>query len=410
MSHYPRVAFLPDTFHEVNGVAHTSRQFEAFARRKQIPFLSVHGGDQTGVAKDGVVAILQLKRGPFAFPLDANLHCDPLLMRHYRRVKEQVSAFGAEVIHVTGPGDMGLLGWRLAADLRLPLAMSWHTSLHEYAGSRLERLLSMSVWNIVPRRFRQAAAQRVENLSLQFLGFFYRHARVLLAPNPELVEFLRQITGRPAFLMQRGVDTTLFTPARRHRTSNVFRLGYVGRLTPEKNVRLLAEVGRALVEARKREFEFVIVGEGSEKEWLKANVPNAHLPGVLRGEALAQAYAGMDLFVFPSTTDTYGNVVVEALASGVPAVVTNQGGPKFLVQSGITGYVANGSESFLRSVKALVTDLDAHHAMREAARHYACSLSWDSVFESVFRAYRQCNKPNEAPESKAPESPARLTA
>jgi hypothetical protein len=72
--------------------------------------------------------------------------------------------------------------------------------------------------------------------------------------------------------------------------------------------------------------------------------------------------------------------------------------------------VADGSASFIRSVKALLTDLDAHHGMREAARHYACGLSWDSVFESVFRAYRQCNKPNEAPESKAAESPERLTA
>jgi phosphatidylinositol alpha 1,6-mannosyltransferase len=410
LSQYLRVAFLPDTFHEVNGVAHTSRQFEAFARRRQIPFLSVHGGDQTGIAKDGVVTIMQLKRGPLAFPLDANLDCDPFLMRHYHRVKEQASAFGAEVIHVTGPGDMGLLGWRLAKDLRLPLAMSWHTMLHEYAGRRMERLLSLPVLNMIPRGFRQASAHWAEKLSLRFLGFFYRQGRVLLAPNQELVELLRQLTGRQAFLMQRGVDTTLFTPARRNRTSNLFRLGYVGRLTPEKNVRFLAELGRALVEARKRDFEFMIIGEGCDKEWLRANVPNAHLPGVLRGEALAQAYADMDLFVFPSTTDTYGNVVVEALASGVPAVVTNQGGPKFLVQSGITGYVADGFPGFIRSVNALRTDLDAHHAMRDAARHYACGLSWDSVFEKVFCAYRQCDKPNGVPEPKAPDNPARLTA
>jgi glycosyltransferase involved in cell wall biosynthesis len=288
--------------------------------------------------------------------------------------------------------------------------MSWHTSLHEYAGRRLERLLSMPVLNMAPLALRATSAQHAENLSLRFLGFFYKQGRVLLAPNPELVEFMRHLTGRPAFLMQRGVDTTLFTPARRNRASNVFRLGYVGRFTPEKNVRFLAELGRALIEARKRDFEFMIIGEGSDKEWLKANVPNATLPGVLRGEALAQAYADMDLFVFPSTTDTYGNVVVEALASGVPAVVTSQGGPKFLVQSGITGYVADGDQSFIRGVKALLTDLDAHHAMREAARHYACGLSWDNVFEKVFHAYRQCGKANGVPGSKAPENPARLTA
>ena len=401
MSQYLRVAFLPDTFHEVNGVAHTSRQFESFTRRRQIPFLSVHAGDQTSIAKDGVVTIMQLERGRFAFALDANLDCDPLLMRYYARVKEQVKAFGAEVIHVTGPGDMGLLGWRLAKDLHIPMAMSWHTSLHEYAGHRLERWLG-----ITPKNLREAAARRAEHLSLRFLGYFYRQAGVVLAPNQELVEMMRELTGHPTFLMQRGVDTQLFTPERRTRTDQVFRLGYVGRLTPEKNVRFLAELGRELLESTGREFEFVIIGAGSDAEWLKANVPNARMLGVLRGEALAQAYADMDLFVFPSTTDTFGNVVVEALASGVPAVVTNQGGPRFLVQSEITGYVAEDFPHFIRSVKSLLKDLDTHHAMREAARSYACGLSWDSVFEKVFYAYRSCYQTPETAKTNSADKPA----
>lgn len=405
MSQYLRAAFLPDTFHEVNGVAHTSRQFESFARRRQLPFLSVHAGDHSSLARDGVVTIMQLARGRLAFPLDSNLDYDPLLLRYYSRVKEQVRAFGAEVIHITGPGDMGLLGWRLARDLKIPMAMSWHTSLHEYAGHRLQRSLSF-----LPGKSRQAAARWAERLSLQFLGYFYSRGRIVLAPNQELVEMMRQLTNRPVFLMQRGVDTQLFTPERRTRTDRVFRIGYVGRLTAEKNVRFLAELGRELKASTRRDFEFMIVGAGSDAEWLRRNVPNVRMPGVLRGEALAQAYADMDLFVFPSTTDTYGNVVVEALASGVPAVVTNQGGPKFLVQSEVTGFVADSFPNFIRSVKSLIQDLDTHHAMREAARAYAGRLSWDSVFEKVFFAYRHCYKTADATRPEPNGKPARLTA
>ena len=110
----------------------------------------------------------------------------------------------------------------------------------------------------------------------------------------------------------------------------------------------------------------------------------------------------MDLFVFPSRTDTFGNVVLEALSSGVPTIVTNEGGPKFLVHSGVTGFVAENDWEFIRYANALMTDLDMHCRMREAARHYACSQSWDAVFQGVFRAYSVCldsqeNTGNEPP-------------
>ena len=407
MNQYLRAAFLPDTFHEVNGVALTSRQLEAFARRKQIPFLSIHCGERTSTITDGAVTMMELKRGGASIGLDAQLDYDPFPTRYFGRVRRQVKSFGAEVIHVTGPGDMGFLGLCVALSLRIPLVISWHTNLHEYSGRRLERLLAFA-----PRKLRKAVAHFGEMGSLLILQFFYSFGRVVLAPNSELVQQLHKLTGKPTFIMRRGVDTNLFTPARRNRTSGAFRIGYVGRLTAEKNVRFLAEIGSALLKAGRKDFEFAIVGQGNEQPWLQANVPNAHFTGVLRGEELAREFANMDLFVFPSTTDTFGNVILEAMASGVPAVVTSEGGPKFLVQSGVTGYVASDFSSFKRCVKGLLTDLDTHHAMREAARHYACGLSWDSVFEKLFSTYRQCynhSRPSGA-KSATHADAARLTA
>jgi glycosyltransferase involved in cell wall biosynthesis len=356
------------------------------------------------VTADGDVSIMEIERSRFSFALDVHLDCDPFLLRHAGRVIREARRLGVEAVHITGPGDMGMLGSYVAWRLNVPLVIGWHTNLHEYAASRVDRLL-----HFAPNQLRKWSVAFAQRQSLALLRWFYRKARVILAPNAELVGLISELTGRPVYLMQRGVDGTLFSPDRRDRTTSRFRIGYVGRLTPEKNVRFLAEIGHALERSAQRESEFYIVGQGSEVEWLKQNVPNAIFPGVLRGEALAQAYANMDLFAFPSMTDTFGNVVLEALASGVPCVVAAEGGPKFLVQSAVTGYVASGPLSFVRCVAGLVNNLDVHHSMREAARHYASGLSWDSVFEKLFRAYESCFDVRHSSGTSSAKRPARVS-
>ncbi|MGA8596378.1 MAG: glycosyltransferase [Bryobacteraceae bacterium] len=289
-----RVAFFPDTFHEINGVAHTSRQLERFARKRQIPFLCVRPGPEPGLTRDGAVTTLEVTRCRLSVGLDAHLDYDPLLLRHAGAALEEAKRLGVELVHITGPGDLGLIGCYVAWRLKLPVVMGWHTNLHEYAGKRLAHLLRSG-----PAGLRNSASHVVERASLKLLGYLYRYARAVLAPNQELVDSIRQLFGRPTYLMRRGVDAELFSPAKRDSKSSKFRIGYVGRLTAEKNVRFLATLGRGLEQVAQRDFEFYIVGQGSERGWLQANVPNAILPGILQGEELARAYANMDLFVFP---------------------------------------------------------------------------------------------------------------
>ena len=111
-----------------------------------------------------------------------------------------------------------------------------------------------------------------------------------------------------------------------------FTLGFVGRLSIEKNVHQLAVIHDELLAQGITNFRFLIIGHGQEGVWMQERMTHASFPGVLHGEALSQAYASMDLFVFPSHTDTFGNVVLEALASGVPAIVTPDGGPRYIVR------------------------------------------------------------------------------
>jgi glycosyltransferase involved in cell wall biosynthesis len=378
------VAYFPDSFHEVNGVAHTSRHFEAFARRRNLPFLCVRAGDrEQAVTEDGNVWTLELPRGFLSFALEKDLRFDPAFLRHIPIIGEALERFQPDLLHITGPSELGMLGAGLAHHLALPLAASWHTNVHEYLARRSNWFL-----RLLPERQSAAAGQTIEDLTLSAASVLYGSARVLFAPNPELCQLLERKTGTSCHLMPRGVDAQLFNPDKRRRAADDrdILLGFVGRLSVEKNVALLARVQEDLEALGRTDFRFLVVGHGAEESWLRERLPRAEFTGVLKGKALAEAYARMDLFVFPSHTDTFGNVVLEALASGVPAIVTPDGGPRTIVRDGETGRVVE-DEEFAGAVASALADPARHAAMRQAARAYALTASWDSVFEGVYSAY-----------------------
>lgn len=378
MNPVPRVAFFTDCYHEVNGVALTSRELEAYARRSGHPFLTVRRGPAAALSAE----VLELQRSRLSFAVDRELCFDLLFWRLRRQVEQVLAGFRPDLVHVTSPGDLGILGAWMAHRLGIPLVASWHTNLHEYAGRRLAKLLCR-----LPGGVPAAAGRAAERLAASCVTRFYGLAHLLLVPNPELASWLRQATGRPALTMSRGVRLDQFSPGFRDREDATVILGYVGRLTPEKNVRLLARLEQAMRAAGLLDYRILAVGDGDEKDWLRRNLLQADLPGVLRGQALSRAYANMDVFVFPSETDTYGNAVQEALASGVPAVVTSSGGPKFLVQSGVTGFVAVNEDAFARCTLELVRSPELRRRMSDQARESARRHSWDAVFQGVYKGY-----------------------
>jgi glycosyltransferase involved in cell wall biosynthesis len=385
----PRVAYFPDSFHEVNGVAHTSRHFEAFARRRDLPFLCIRAGDRgQAFIEDGNVWTLELPRGIFSFALEKDLRFDPVFPRHIPLIGEVLDRFQPDLIHITGPSEVGMLGAGLAYHRDLPLAASWHTNVHEYLARRSDWLL-----RLLPERQSQSTGKKIEDLTLAATARFYSIAKVLFAPNVELCQLLESATGRPCFRMPRGVDTVLFDPAKRPASANgdPFILGFVGRLSIEKNVNLLIAIHDQLLAQGHTNFRFLVIGHGDEERGLRDRMSHAEFPGVLQGEALAEAYASMDLFVFPSHTDTFGNVVLEALASGVPAIVTPDGGPRYIVRDtqdvSATGRIVP-DEGFTAAIASLIADPQTLAAMRAASRAYARTASWDAVFEGVYAGYQ----------------------
>lgn len=382
-----RVAFFPDSFLEVNGVAMTSKRLIGYAKRHGYPFFCIHAGQKTDTYDEGSIRYLSLKRSPIAFPMDEGLKYDPLFQRHSNRVLRELIRFKPDVLHITGLNDVSIIGSYLAWKMQLPLVGSWHTNLHEYAARRLSRMFGFLKSSTV-----KPITDFAERKIMDGAVLYYKMPKVILAPNQELLDALTKGTGRTGHLMLRGVDTEVYSPSKRTVRDNIIRFGFVGRLRAEKNVRLLGDLEKRLLEAGKTDFKFLIVGAGNEREWLEKNMKHVEFTGFLEGERLAEAYANIDVFLFPSETDAFGNVVQEANASGVPAIVTNQGGPKFIVHHGETGFIAENLDDFVRFSLELMDNPAKLLKMKEASRRSALSRSWDSVFETVYAAYAEAVK------------------
>lgn len=376
----PRVALFTDSFYEANGVATLSRHLVEFARARDFPLLIVRGGDQTGLTQDGSVQTLELKRGFASFPLDKSLYCDPLLTRHKQLVIDQLLAFKPDLVHMTGPGDLGFLALITSHSIRVPLVASWHTNLHEYLARRLDRLL-----RFLPAGLRHRATAEMERHSLRGLLRFYKTARYVLAPNQTLVNLLEARNNRPAFLMAHGVDLSGYSPAEKPSGDRPFCIGYVGRLTTEKNIRCLVDLEQELIAAGETNYQFLIVGEGGQQAWLRRNMQRAEITGVLRGQELAAAYQRMDAFVFPSLTDTFGLVILEAMATGVPVILAPETGRRVGIVDGVSGFL---SDDFGASTLQLMHNRTLLDSTGAAARQFANSNSWDGVFEQLYQTYQ----------------------
>lgn len=381
----PSVAFFPDSFGETNGAAMTCRRLVDYAACNGLPMLCVSASTSASRYEENTVVHHVWDRSPLSISVDDGLAFDPLFLRNYRSVMREVVDFRPDIIHITGLNDVSIIGACLAHKLDLPLIASWHTNLHEFAASRLQKVLSF-----IPPNARDQIVRFVEENILNGSLLYYRMPKVVLSPNRELIDLIAKRTGRLSLPMTRGVDSDLFNPGKRTAQDSIFRIGFVGRLRAEKNVRALIDIERGLLDAGKTDFQFLIVGDGSERSLLESSMRTAEFTGFIEGAELAEAYANMDVFVFPSETDAFGNVVQEAFASGVPAIVSDKGGPKFIVRDGETGYIASNIKSFVARLIQLIDDREQLRKMAEAARHDALRNTWPSIFEGVYSAYSHC--------------------
>lgn len=378
------MALFTDTFDEISGVGLTFHRFANHCRQRGYPLdIFTVSPDRSERVTDGSVTVHRIKpRIPVNYYPGLYFDLVPL--------DETVVKYGLEtgfdVVHVATPGHIGITGLYLAIKLNRPLIGSYHTELPEYVSQRLINHLDPSFQDDPDAR--DYVADVSSALTWDYLACFYNHCAKVLVPSQYTRQQVADRLRSPLAIFPRGVDTELFDPARRQRRDDRARLLFVGRLAVEKNLDWLVRYGRS-----HPEHELVIVGDGPSRPQLESALPNAVFTGFLRGEELAQAYADADIFAFPSRTETFGNVVLEAQAAGLPAVVTDRGGPKEIIEPQVSGLVAADYEAFEAQLQALAGDPARRAAYGKAARQRAMQRSWSGVFEGLLQQYRSVEYP-----------------
>ncbi|WP_425482035.1 glycosyltransferase [Cytobacillus depressus] len=198
-------------------------------------------------------------------------------------------------------------------------------------------------------------------------------------------------------MWSRGVDCELFHPfydklvvRKKYQIRKKYILIYVGRLAPEKDVHTLLEIAKALPSHINENLQWLIVGDGPSRDQLQNEaLENMKFTGFLQGKELAEIYAAADLFVFPSPTETFDNVVLESLASGTPVIGANSGGVKCMIQEGITGRLCppGNIPQFTQAIVELLYNHSLRSQMGAEGRKYALTQRWDTIFEQLLQSY-----------------------
>jgi glycosyltransferase involved in cell wall biosynthesis len=360
-------AWFTDTLEDVNGVANTIRKMTAagVAAGKDIVVVT----SRVEITA-GEIPIKNFQPiGEFELP---EYELQKLSFPPVLQIVDYIQRKKFTEVIISTPGPVGLVALLAAKTLGLRTSGIYHTDFPQYVGILTDD-------------------RSLETLTWVYMHWFYSQMDIIYVNSEHYRRcwIERGIPAEKLKILPRGLDTTLFNPIRRNggfREKFGARNGepvllYVGRISKEKDLDVLAAAYRRL-RGRHPSTRLVLVGDGPYLKELRETLPEAIFTGYLSGGDLAKAFASADIFVFPSTTDTFGNVVLEAMASGLPAVVSDTGGPRELVKNGVTGYITRSLdvEDFTTATERLVADPALREAMRTNALAAVQDRDWSEAF------------------------------
>lgn len=368
-----RALWFTDTLGQVNGVARTVVESTQRARDKGFE-VEVIGCSANGEDFDKPIHLFEPVTS-FKMPEYADLQ---VAIPPFLEVLEHCERRQASEVIISTPGPVGLLGLAVGRLFSLPVTGIYHTDFPLY----LRYLTGSGV---------------LETLAWTYMRWFFGHMDRLFMPSRATMQQLEShgVDASSMSLFRRSVDLNRFHPARR-RTDFWDRFGlndapkvaYVGRVSKEKNLEALLNAF-VKIRARGRDCQLAIVGDGPDRQRLEdlyGERPDIAFTGFLSGDELVEAYASADLFAFPSLSDTYGNAVLEAQASGLPAVVSNLGGPQEIIDPGRSGVVFDAAdpEGLICALTDLLADPLTRARMSRAAREVAEGHGDEVFFDDLW--------------------------
>src|SRR5436190_4355312 len=364
-------AWFTDTLDDVNGVATTIRKMTAAGADAGQELVVVVSRSELSVDNIPIKNFQPI--GEFELP---EYELQKLSFPPILRILDYIQREKFTEIIISTPGPVGLTGLLAAKMLNLQTSGIYHTDFPQYI-----RILTEDSF--------------LESVAWRYMHWFYGQLDVVFVNSEEYRQSWIKRGFDPAKLkiFPRGLDTELFTPARRDPAffekfgvqNGEVRLLYVGRVSREKDLDVLADAYRRLRDEG-LPVQLFVVGHGPYSEAFAESLPEAFFTGYLRGKELATAYASADIFVFPSTTDTFGNVIIEAQASGVPVVVSDSGGPKELVEDKANGLITKSrdADDFTSAIRTLVSNPALRERMGNCARKSVIDRSWPRAFRKFW--------------------------
>ncbi len=368
-----RVTLVTETyFPQVNGVSRTLGQLVQHLHDRGDSVQVVH--PDYGKAPEGYDSVLVQS---IVAPFYKELH---LPLPPFSGAHRAIEAFRPDVVHIATEAFLGLSTLRFAKRRKLPVVSSFHTNFDQYSHHYRVGWANGTIW--------------------RYLRWFHNRTLETYVPSRTTIGELEDRGFERLALWPRGVDSRLFQPNQPSRQALRARLGfgpddvvvgYVSRIAAEKNVEYLAAALEIVARSRP-EARFLFVGDGPSRSDLERRMgPHAHFAGYLQGQELADHYAAADIFAFSSLTETFGNVVLEAMASGLPVVALRAGGVADTVQPGLTGTLVDPDAPPVRFAQALlrlIDDRTLRLRQADAAREYALSQSWYTIMESLRERYQ----------------------
>ncbi|MGO1242716.1 glycosyltransferase family 1 protein [Sphingobacterium sp. JB170] len=297
------------------------------------------------------------------------------------QLNKTLNNFQPDVIHISTPSLLGFFALRYAQKHNIPVISIYHTNFISY----------------VPYYFRKFSAliNPIQRWMRGTLTKFYNACDQVYVPSQSMILQLKSfgVEDTKINLWQRGIDLNVFNPKKRDKSRIQQRTGnnkpnvlFTSRLVWEKNLETLIAIYTRL-QKQDIDHNFIIAGDGPARIEMERLMPDAIFLGRLDHQELATVYASSDVFVFTSTSETYGNVVVEAMASGLPCVIADAGGSADLINHRHTGYKcsANNAEDYAIHIKLLLADPELHHVIRSASLQQAQSLDWQKLTEKYFQ-------------------------
>ncbi|WP_141430694.1 glycosyltransferase family 1 protein [Bacillus sp. 03113] len=364
-----KVALFSDTFYpQVNGAARTLKRLTDHMMKSGIEY-EIFVPEMKEMAQS-YPNTNQFTSFPFFFYPECRA-----AIANPKKIMDQLRAFSPDLVHIATPLTMGLYGMYGAKRLNIPMTASYHTHFDRYLDYYKSSWLSP--------------------ILCKYLKWFHQPFETIFVPSKETKIHLELQGFHSLSIWGRGVDCNQFHPNKnsmflrdKYNIKEKHIVLYVGRLAPEKDICTLTNIIEHFPEKLQKEVHWLIVGNGPSYEELDAQMnekENVTLTGYLMGDELSQAYASADLFVFPSATETFGNVVLEALASGTPAIVADAGGVKEIVMDNATGKVCppKDHQAFIRAIMELLENEKKLRRMELEARNFALQQSWDTILDQL---------------------------